>query len=111
MPQEQAGGDAKDVGPPAAVYSLGAILYEMLTGQPLFRAATLEALFQLVLYQEPTPPRRIRPDVPADLEAICLKCLEKEPEQRYATGHAFADDLGRFLVGDPPSITRLTEWN
>jgi serine/threonine protein kinase len=111
MPPEQARGDAKHVGPTADVYSLGAILYEMLTGQPPFRAATLEALLQLVLYQEPPPPRTLRPDVPADLEAICLKCLEKEPEQRYASAQVFADDLRRFLAGEAPSVTPLTEWD
>src|SRR5262249_21031942 len=105
------GGEAKLVGAPAAIYPLGATLYELRAGQPPFRAATMEALFQMVLYQEPTPPSRIQPTVPADIEAICLKCLEKEPEQRYASARALADDLGRFLSGEPLSITPLSEWD
>jgi serine/threonine protein kinase len=111
MPPEQARGDAKNVGPLADVYSLGAILYELLSGQPPFQAATLGAILHLVIYQDPPPLTRRRPDVPADLEAICLKCLEKEPGLRYASASALAEDLRRFLAGEPTSVKPLTEWD
>jgi serine/threonine protein kinase len=111
MPPEQARGDAKNVGPLADVYSLGAILYELLSGQPPFHAATLEAILQLVVHQEPPPLTRTRRDVPAELEAICFKCLEKEPGLRYTSASALAEDLRRFLAGEPPSVKPLTEWD
>src|SRR5262245_43768320 len=92
MPPEQARGERKSLGPPADVYSLGAVLYEALTGQPPFRAETpLEAVRQ-VLNDEPAPPSRLRPGLDADLSTICLKCLSKEPQGRYASADALADD-------------------
>jgi WD40 repeat protein/serine/threonine protein kinase len=101
MPPEQAAGKIKEIGPLADVYSLGAILYCLLTGRPPFQAASpLDTLLQ-VLSQEPVPPRQLDASIPRDLETICLKCLEKEPRKRYASAQELVDELRRFLDGQP----------
>jgi WD40 repeat protein len=100
MAPEQATG-AKSVGATADVYALGAILYELLAGRPPLTGATPAETFRLVVGEEPPPLRRFRRGVSRDLEAICLKCLQKEPARRYATAAALAGDLRRYLACRP----------
>ncbi|MCY3019291.1 MAG: lectin-like protein, partial [Planctomycetota bacterium] len=105
---EQAEGKAKLVGPRSDVYSLGAILYEMLAGRPPFVGENALQVMRAALHEEPVPPRVFTPGVPRDLETICLKCLEKEPGRRYASAAEFADDLKAFLNDDPISARPLS---
>jgi tetratricopeptide (TPR) repeat protein len=101
MAPEQALGRSKQAGPSADVYALGAILYQALAGRPPFLGESAIETLKLVVSTEPVPPRRQRPDVPRDLETICLRCLEKEPARRYAGAAALAEDLRRFREGRP----------
>lgn len=100
LPPEQASVKRGKIGPVSDVYSLGGILYFLLTGRPPFRAATMAEMLQAVMDATPVPPHKLNPRVPRELETICLKCLEKDGERRYASAYLLAADLNRYLRGE-----------
>jgi serine/threonine-protein kinase len=116
MAPEQARGDVRTVGPLADLYALGAILYELLTGRPPFQGENAIDTVTRVTRDEPIPPTRMQPKIPLDLETICLKCLQKEPARRYANCFELAEDLHRFVAGEPilarpvGNVERLWRW-
>jgi eukaryotic-like serine/threonine-protein kinase len=107
LPPEQAEPKRGTVGPPSDVYALGAILYHLVTGRPPFQAESLTTLLRRVIESDPLAPRLLNPNVPPDLETICLKCLEKEAAHRYPTAQAVAEELGRFLNHEPIRARRI----
>jgi serine/threonine-protein kinase len=115
MAPEQATGSRKQLTEKTDVYGLGAILYELLTGRAPFRRETIMETVMDVLERDPAAPRELRPDVPPELETICLRCLEKAPADRYPSAAALADEVEKFLQGEMIDATsvipRLKRWN
>ena len=115
MAPEQASGSRRGLSPATDVYGLGAILYELLTGSPPFRNGTVMETVVEVLERDPLAPRELRPEIPKELETICLKCLEKNPRDRFPTAAALASELERHLQGEVIDTTsllpRLRRWH
>src|SRR6516225_8372250 len=113
---EQAAGEHAALGPASDVYSIGALMYELLTGRPPFLSNSLQETLSRIQNNEPVSPRALNPALHRDLETICLKCLQKEPERRYGSAQALAEDLGRWLRHEPilarpiGTIERLKKW-
>ncbi len=110
MAPEQASGVVRKISPATDIYALGAILYEMVTGRPPFRAESPLETLHLVIHQDPIPPRRLLPHLSRDLETICLKCLEKEASARYSTADELAEDLLRFQKNEPIKSRPIGWW-
>jgi WD40 repeat protein len=110
MAPEQAQARREDIGPPADVYGLGVILYELIAGRAPYDGATDVEVLRQAVEGKPVPPRDLRPDVPRDLEAICLKAMARTTDKRYRTAIDFADDLRRFLDGRP-TVARPLTWS
>ena len=117
MAPEQAEGRVREIGPAADVYSMGCILYEMLTGRPPFRQESMVRLLDAIRFQQPVAPRSLRPDVPPALDAICMRCMRKVPAERYPSAGQLAADLERFIdgqrdapTGQPRLLSRLRRW-
>ncbi len=109
MSPEQAAGKKKDIGPTTDVYALGTILYQLLLGHTPFKGASFADVMLLILHKEPIPPRKVQPKLSRDVETICLKCLEKDPQRRYPTAEELADDLQRLQEGKP-ILARRVSW-
>lgn len=108
MPPEQAAGRIGDTGPKSDIYSLGAILYFLLTTRPPIQGASILQTLEYVQTREPVPPRQLNPAIDRDLETICLKCLEKSPSRRYRTARELAEELERYLAGEPITARPVT---
>ena len=113
MAPEQAEGRVREIGPAADVYSMGCILYEMLTGRPPFRQESMVRLLDAIRFQQPVSPRSLRPEVPPALDAICMRCMRKAPAERYLSAGQLAADLERFIDGQRGASTgqpRILSW-